>query len=70
MRISDEERWKNGLNSYRKSLLWQERINKFDHSGGGGSGGFDVRGSVHHSIIHIRNATGCNSVSNFYFTII
>jgi hypothetical protein len=25
---------------------------------------------VHHSIIHIRNATGCNSVSVFYLTII
>jgi len=27
----------------------------------------DVRGSVHHSIIHVKNPTGCNSVSKFYF---
>jgi len=36
MRISDEERWKNGISSHRKSLLRQERINEFGHSGGGG----------------------------------
>ena len=35
MRISDEERWKNGISSHRKSLLRQERINEFGHSGGG-----------------------------------
>ena len=28
---------------------------------------FDVRGSVHHSIIHKENPTRCNSVSEFYF---
>jgi hypothetical protein len=28
---------------------------------------FDVRGSVHHSIIHIENPTRCTSVSKFYF---
>jgi len=38
MRISDEERWKNGINSHRESLLWQERINKFGPPGGGGIG--------------------------------
>jgi len=27
---------------------------------------FDVRGSVHHSIIHKENPTRCNSVSEFY----
>ena len=27
----------------------------------------DVRGSVHHSIIHKENPTKCNSVSKFYF---
>ena len=26
---------------------------------------FDVRGSVHYSIIHIENPTRCNSVSKF-----
>jgi len=26
---------------------------------------FDVRGSVHHNIIHIKNPTRCNSVSKF-----
>jgi hypothetical protein len=26
----------------------------------------DVRGSVHHSIIHIENPTRCNSVSKFF----
>jgi uncharacterized Fe-S cluster-containing radical SAM superfamily enzyme len=26
---------------------------------------FDVRGSVHHSIIHIENPTRCNDVSKF-----
>ena len=31
---------------------------------------FDVRGSVHHRIIHIRNPTRCNSVSKFYFIFI
>jgi hypothetical protein len=31
---------------------------------------FDVRGSVHHSIIHIENPTRCNSVSKFYFVYI
>jgi len=30
----------------------------------------DVRGSVHHSIIHIKNPTRCNSVSKFYFIFI
>jgi len=30
----------------------------------------DVRGSVHHSIIHIENPTRCNSVSKFYFMFI
>jgi len=30
----------------------------------------DVRGSVHHSIIHIENPTRCNSVSKFYFKFI
>jgi hypothetical protein len=39
VRISDEERWKNIISSHRKSLLWQERINKFGHSDGGGGGG-------------------------------
>ena len=34
MRISDEERWKNGISSHRKFQLWQERINKFGHPGG------------------------------------
>jgi len=28
---------------------------------------FDVRGSVHHSMIHIETPTRCNSVSKFYF---
>jgi hypothetical protein len=28
-------------------------------------GKFDVHGSVHHSIIHIKNPTRCNSVSQF-----
>ena len=28
---------------------------------------FDVRGSVHHSIIHIKIPARCNSVSKFYF---
>ena len=32
--------------------------------------GLDVRGSVHHSIIHIKNPTRCNSVSKFYFRLI
>jgi len=27
----------------------------------------DVRGSVHHSISHIKNPTRCNSVSKVYF---
>ena len=27
----------------------------------------DVRGSVHHSIIHKENPTRCNNVSKFYF---
>jgi len=27
---------------------------------------FDVRRSVHHSIIYIENPTRCNSVSKFY----
>ena len=40
MRISDEERWKNGTSSQRKSLLWQEGINKFGHPGGGGGIGY------------------------------
>jgi hypothetical protein len=31
---------------------------------------FDVCGSVHHSIIHIKNPTRCNSVSGFYFRFI
>jgi len=31
---------------------------------------FDVRGSVHHSIIHKENPTRCNSVSEFYFIFI
>jgi hypothetical protein len=31
---------------------------------------FDVRGSVHHRIIHIENPTRCNSVSKFYFIFI
>jgi len=31
---------------------------------------FDVRGSVHHSIIHTENSTRCNSVSKFYFIFI
>jgi len=31
---------------------------------------FDVRGSVRHSIIHIKNPTRCNSVSKFYFIFI
>jgi hypothetical protein len=30
----------------------------------------DVRGSVHHSIIHIESPTRCNSVSKFYFIFI
>jgi len=30
----------------------------------------DVRGSVHHSIIHKENPTRCNKVSKFYFIII
>jgi len=30
----------------------------------------DVRGSVHHSIIHIKNPKKCNSVSKFYFIFI
>jgi hypothetical protein len=30
----------------------------------------DVCGSVHHSIIHIKNPTRCNSVSKFYFIFI
>lgn len=30
---------KNGISSPGKSLLRQERINKFGHSGGGGGGG-------------------------------
>jgi hypothetical protein len=30
----------------------------------------DVRGSVHHSIIHIENPTRCKSVSKFYFIFI
>jgi len=30
----------------------------------------DVRGYVHHSIIHIENPTRCNSVSKFYFIFI
>jgi hypothetical protein len=30
----------------------------------------DVRGSVHHSIIHIKSPTRCNSVSKFYFIFI
>ena len=30
----------------------------------------DVRGSVHHSIIHKENPTRCNSVSKFYFICI
>jgi len=30
----------------------------------------DVRGSVHHSTIHIKNPTRCNSVSKFYFRFI
>ena len=29
----------------------------------------DVRGSVHHSIIHIENPTRCNSVSKFYLVL-
>jgi hypothetical protein len=28
---------------------------------------FDVCGSVHHSIIHIKSPTRCNSISKFYF---
>jgi len=31
---------------------------------------YDVRGSVHHSIIHIENPTRCNSVSKFHFIFI
>jgi len=31
---------------------------------------FDVRGSVHHSIIHIKNPTRCSSVSKFYFIFV
>jgi len=27
----------------------------------------DVRGSMHHSIIHTENPTRCNSVSKFFF---
>jgi len=30
----------------------------------------DVRGSVHHSKIHIKNSTRCHSVSKFYFIFI
>jgi len=30
----------------------------------------DVRGSVHYSIIHIKNPASCNSVSKFYFIFI
>jgi hypothetical protein len=29
----------------------------------------DVRGSVHHSTIYKEDPTGCNNVSNFYYTI-
>jgi len=32
--------------------------------------GFDVCGSLHHSIIHKENPTRCNSVSKFYFLFI
>jgi hypothetical protein len=32
--------------------------------------GGDVRGSVHHSIIHIKSPAECNSVSKFYFIFI
>ena len=30
----------------------------------------DVRGSVRHSILHIKNPTKCNIVSTFYFIFI
>ena len=33
-------------------------------------GELDVRGSVHHSILHKENPTRCNSVSKFYFIFI
>ena len=29
-----------------------------------------VRGSVRHSIVHIKNPTRCNSISKFYFIVI
>ena len=29
----------------------------------------DVRGSVHHSIIHKENPKRCNNVSKFYYSI-
>jgi len=32
-------------------------------------GKFDVRGSVHRSIIHIKNPTRCNSVSIYFIFI-
>jgi hypothetical protein len=31
---------------------------------------FDISGSVHHRITHIKNPTRCNSVSKFYFRFI
>ena len=31
---------------------------------------FNVRGSMHHSIIHIENPTRCSGVSKFYFIFI
>jgi hypothetical protein len=36
----------------------------------GSTRSLDVRGSVHHSIIHKENPTRCNSVSKFYFIFI